>query len=138
MSVPRAVIWALQECPYDSQDVWDLRTIVTSHSNVRWDDTTSKMTTPVAEAVAAALNDCSHMGPEFVALFYAIREAMLPEDVSHLRYTALRIAETRGLAPTREALDRDLDEIRASVVTRLKADTSDASDASDASDTASQ
>lgn len=115
MSVPHDVAWALQACPHDSQDFEDLRALVNAHTIGRpyW-DTCAKMPSHLAEAVAAALDDCSHMGPEFVALFHAIRDAMQPEDVASLRYTALRIAEARGLAPTRQALDQDLDEFLAS------------------------
>ena len=111
MSVRPAVARALQACPYDSQDFYDLCSLVKAHTNERsqWDT----MTSPLAEEVAAALDDCSHMGPEFVALFYAVRDAMFPGDRARLRYTALRIAEARGLAPTREALDTDLDEFLA-------------------------
>ena len=104
-----SVSWALQACQIESQDFYDLRAVVQLHLVARWDTKTS-MSRHVAEAVAAALNDCSHMGPEFVTLFYAIRDAMSPDDVGMLRYTALRIAEARGLAPTRAALDKDIDE----------------------------
>jgi len=117
--VPPRVLNALAACRYDSDEFEYLRALLAPTFEAGDDECVrlseppandpSRLPSRLAAAVAEAMNDCSHMGPEFVALFEALVDAMDGRAVSTMLYTALRIRETGGSAPTKATLDAELD-----------------------------